>query len=350
MLTNMAITGEAPEYFAEYKIKVLRDVILRMSVASARILDFGSGIGNSIPHVRRLLPDSVLTCADVSQRSLEVSETRFPSLGRNLLIKGERIPVDDNSFDVTFSACVFHHIPHDEHVHWLSELFRVTRHGGVITVFEHNPLNPLTLRAVNTCPFDANARLIRASKFVESYRKAGWQKPRRSLSYILSARSFSIARSGAPFGLGGNWSSVLYSRGKAKLDGSARPLPAGRRGQYRGWRLLHFCFHVVVSGRLPVGQCSWLYAIGFGLSFLLNRTWTFRYRGRWSGSFARWSVVGALAYGLNFLTVVFLHQSFGLGSYLVQVAGVFVYTVVAFFGARFFAFRDRRPQLTMEPI
>ena len=92
------------------------------------------------------------------------------------------------------------------------------------------------------------------------------------------------------------------------------------------------------------------YMIGFGLSFLLNRTWTFRYRGRWSGSFARWLVVGALAYGLNFLTVVFLHQSFGLGAYLVQVAGVFVYTVVAFFGARFFAFRDRRPQLTVEPI
>ena len=92
------------------------------------------------------------------------------------------------------------------------------------------------------------------------------------------------------------------------------------------------------------------YAIGFGVSFLLNRTWTFRYRGRWSGSFARWLVVGAFGYGLNFLTVVFLHQSFGIGSYFVQVAGVFVYTIVAFLGARFFAFRDRRPQLTMEPI
>ena len=91
------------------------------------------------------------------------------------------------------------------------------------------------------------------------------------------------------------------------------------------------------------------YAIGFGLSFLLNRTWTFRYRGRWSGSLARWLIVSALAYGLNFLTVVFLHQNFGLGSYVVQVAGVFVYTVVAFLGARFFAFRDQGPQLTMEP-
>lgn len=192
-VVNIAITGENPEYFHGYKVKFLRDVILRIGVDSARILDFGSGIGNSIPYVRRLLPGSALTCADVSQRSLEISETRYPNLGRNLLIEGERIPADDNSFDVTFSACVFHHIPHDEHVHWLTELLRVTRPGGVITVFEHNPLNPLTLRAVNTCPFDTNARLIRASKFVDSYRRAGWRKLRVRY-HIFFPRALSALR------------------------------------------------------------------------------------------------------------------------------------------------------------
>ena len=47
----------------------------------------------------------------------------------------------------------------------------------MIAIFEHNPLNPLTVRAVNTCPFDVNARLIRAGEFVERYRKAGWRRP-----------------------------------------------------------------------------------------------------------------------------------------------------------------------------
>ena len=175
---NIAITGEGPEYFAEYKIAVLSQLISRMKYQTPRIFDFGSGIGNSIPHVSRLLPGCELTCADVSQRSLEISESRFPGQARILLIEGERIPASDNTYDVAFSACVFHHISHDEHVHWLSEVLRVTRPGGMIAVFEHNPLNPLTVRAVNTCPFDANARLIRAGKFVESYRKAGWREPR----------------------------------------------------------------------------------------------------------------------------------------------------------------------------
>ena len=42
------------------------------------------------------------------------------------------------------------------------ELKRVLRAGGACVIFEHNPLNPLTVQAVNTCPFDENAVLIKA--------------------------------------------------------------------------------------------------------------------------------------------------------------------------------------------
>jgi hypothetical protein len=76
---------------------------------------------------------------------------------------------------MTFSACVFHHIPHEEHVYWLCELRRITRPGGMLGISEHNPLNPLTVRVVNSCPFDENGRLIRASGLVESYRESGWK-------------------------------------------------------------------------------------------------------------------------------------------------------------------------------
>jgi hypothetical protein len=76
-----------------------------------------------------------------------------------------------------FSACVFHHIPHGEHWGWLRELYRVVRPGGLLSVFEHNPLNPLTLHAVNTCPFDLNARLIQAGQLARQCRAAGWSSP-----------------------------------------------------------------------------------------------------------------------------------------------------------------------------
>ena len=174
---NIAITGEAPEYFAEYKIKVLSNLVHSRDLCADCILDFGSGIGSSIPYFWRYFPQANLTCADVSQRSLDLAQARFAGMAQSLIIGDQRIPADDDSFNVTFSACVFHHIAHDEHSHWLHELHRVTRPGGMLIIFEHNPLNPMTVHAVNTCPFDENAHLIKAQDFVRRCRKVGWGQP-----------------------------------------------------------------------------------------------------------------------------------------------------------------------------
>ena len=175
---NVAVTGEGPEYFAEYKIRQLRQIVDHDRIEVSRICDFGSGIGNSIPFFRRYFPDAALTSSDVSERSLALGRQRYPETGNSLLIEANRIPSESGTFDIVFSACVFHHIPHDEHVMWLKELHRITRHGGLIAIFEHNPLNPLTVHAVNTCPFDENARLILARDLAKRLGAAGWTSPR----------------------------------------------------------------------------------------------------------------------------------------------------------------------------
>ncbi len=175
---SIAVTGEKPEFFHEYKIKVLGRLAQERNLLPESILDFGSGIGNSTPFFRHYFPTAPLASADLSQRSLAVAETRFPGMAKGLRIEDQRIPADDNSFDIAFSACVFHHIPHEEHAHWLRELRRVTRPGGMLAIFEHNPLNPLTVRAVNTCPFDENARLVRANDLLRRYLDCGWKYPR----------------------------------------------------------------------------------------------------------------------------------------------------------------------------
>lgn len=175
---NVAVTGEGPEYFAEYKIRQLRQIVEREQIGVSRICDFGSGIGNSIPFFRTYFPDAALTSSDVSERSLTLGKQRYPGTDNCVLIEGRRIPCETASFDVVFSACVFHHIAHGEHVTWLSELHRITRPGGLIAIFEHNPLNPLTVHAVNTCPFDENAKLIFARNLAKRMGDAGWTSPR----------------------------------------------------------------------------------------------------------------------------------------------------------------------------
>lgn len=168
---NIAVTGEEPGFFAEYKVRLFAEW-----VAGARhIIDFGAGIGNSVPYFRSHLPEARLACADVSQACLDQIARLYPGESDPLRIDGRDIPAAEGRFDAAFTACVLHHIPHEEHVHWLSELRRVVRPGGRLAVFEHNPLNPLTLHAVNTCPFDVNARLLNAWQLRARMRAAGWR-------------------------------------------------------------------------------------------------------------------------------------------------------------------------------
>jgi ubiquinone/menaquinone biosynthesis C-methylase UbiE len=171
---SVGVTGEGPEFFHEYKIRVLSLIAQKRGVPAEKILDFGSGVGNSTQYMRKYFPQAQLSGADVSERSLEVAAERFPGVSTGLRIEDNRVPAPDGAFDVAFSACVFHHIPHDEHIGWLRELRRATRIGGMLAIFEHNPLNPLTVRAVNTCPFDENAHLIRANELMRRFRESGW--------------------------------------------------------------------------------------------------------------------------------------------------------------------------------
>ena len=178
---NVRLSGEGPAFFARYKVQDVARLCAGQSVA--RILDFGAGVGNSIPHWREFFHEAALTCLDVSARSLAIASRRYPNAADYQLFDGREIPFPDGQFDVVFAACVFHHIDESHQVPMLRELRRVLAPGGRLIVFEHNPLNPLTVRAVNTCEFDANAVLLRAGVLSARVRAAGFDH--LSLAYRL---------------------------------------------------------------------------------------------------------------------------------------------------------------------
>jgi SAM-dependent methyltransferase len=182
---GITASGEGPEYFSEYKIS---DIAREWSgsrraagtaekannKAPVSLLDFGAGIGNSVPYVHQHFDQPELTCLDLSPRSLQVAEKRFPGQASYVHFDGANIPFPDDSFDIAYAMCVFHHIDHDEHVALLKELRRVIKPGGSLFVFEHNPLNPLTVRVVNTCAFDENAHLIKGGQMRQRMLAAGF--------------------------------------------------------------------------------------------------------------------------------------------------------------------------------
>lgn len=176
--SNISASGEGPEFFAEYKIADVARYARDARFTPELIMDFGCGVGNSIRHFNKYFPKSKLVAADVSRKSLDLASRNFHGRAEFLLLDGKSINAPDQSFDVLFSACVFHHIPHDEHLHWLAELRRVARPNAMLVIFEHNPWNPLTVRAVNTCEFDENAHLMTPFTLQARMKRAGWSRVR----------------------------------------------------------------------------------------------------------------------------------------------------------------------------
>jgi SAM-dependent methyltransferase len=176
---NLKVSGETPDYFARYKLDELRRRWDALSLPQpTTALDFGSGIGNSLPHLARIFPGVKLTGLDVSEKSLAVSARRFPGVAELVRYDGGTPPLPEASYDLIFSACVFHHIDPGEHVPLLAGLRRLLKPGGVLAIFEHNPVNPVTRYIVATCPFDENAVLIPAGDFARRQRDAGFRDVR----------------------------------------------------------------------------------------------------------------------------------------------------------------------------
>lgn len=173
---SIRASGEEPSYFSRYKARYMAAALGSGAAArSMDVLDFGCGIGNSIPHLREAFPAARLHGVDPSGESVQRAQRVHADKAQFLTSDDdERLPYDTRSFDVVQAACVFHHIPPAQRGHWMREIHRVLRPGGQLFVFEHNVLNPLTVKAVHDCPFDEDAILLPRREALGLFRNAAF--------------------------------------------------------------------------------------------------------------------------------------------------------------------------------
>ena len=139
------------EYFSAYKIELLSTLVTNNP---ERILDFGCGIGLSLPHFRRYFPEAELYATDISTKSLDYVNSQYPYA----------IIVEDNEleqfqFDLVFLSGVVHHVAPEQRLALFQKLQQLITLDGIICIFEHNPYNPVTRKMVSTCPFDKGVEL-----------------------------------------------------------------------------------------------------------------------------------------------------------------------------------------------
>lgn len=176
---STGVSVDALDYFARYKIEYVQQLWRERGRSPGVILDFGAGIGNALAPMHDAFPEAEIIALDVSSASLDLVERQAIPKVRTLVYDGLKVPLPDASLDCVFIACVFHHIPAEHHVALLRELRRVLRPDGVLVLFEHNPLNPLTRLAVARCEFDRDAVLIGAAEMRRRLRAGGFMRAER---------------------------------------------------------------------------------------------------------------------------------------------------------------------------
>lgn len=149
--------GGESSYYLRQKVKLLSRELTYAK--PCRILDFGCGIGQAVPFLLEAFSPESLVCTDESKESLNVLREAFPTVRAVGLQE-----VEDEAFDLIFVANVLHHIEPKLRHDVVRDLCRRLRPQGIVAVFEHNPLNPITRRIVSNCSFDEGVILLSKSE------------------------------------------------------------------------------------------------------------------------------------------------------------------------------------------
>ena len=166
------------------------------------MLDVGCGVGSFHPLLRGMV--GRLSGIDVSSASIAQARPTIRDVDYQAF-DGKSFPYRDAGFDLVTAICVLHHVAPARWPHFMSEMRRVVRPGGLVCVIEHNPLNPLTRLAVARCEFDRDAVLLGAGRTRRLMADAGLREIGTRYFLLLpwetgAARGVEGALSNLPFG------------------------------------------------------------------------------------------------------------------------------------------------------
>jgi SAM-dependent methyltransferase len=179
---GLALSGENSDYFARARVALSGFYLERLGARPATVLDFGCGIGSTVPLLLELPGVESVIGTDASTASLDVARGRglgsrasFQTLDQSL----------EGCVDLAYCNGVFHHIPPSERPAALRYVARGLRSGGLFALWENNPWNPGTRLIMNRIPFDRDAEMLSARATRRMLRDAGFEVLRTNFAFIF---------------------------------------------------------------------------------------------------------------------------------------------------------------------
>lgn len=176
-----AIAGEydesLPAHVVEHYLRK-RLAFIRRHSPPGPALDLGAGTGLLAERVRDA--GYAVTALDPSPGMLRRLRPRRPDIPV-VVGDGARLPFADASFALTYCVAVMHHVAEPAAVRaTLLEMARVTRPGGHILVWDHNPRNPYWPYLMRRVPQDTGGERLIPEREILDGLIAGGARPIRS--------------------------------------------------------------------------------------------------------------------------------------------------------------------------
>lgn len=185
-----ALLGRAADDYLAVKLDWLLHAMPGLAAADAsfRLLDYGCGTAALLRLMARRGLRARLAGCDIAAGMLAEAERLWPPELPPPDLRpqeGAAAPFANASFDLVVISAVLHHVPLQERPAVYAELHRLTRPGGHVVVFEHNPLNPVTRYVIARTPIDRNAILLYAGEAAAGLVRAGF--PLLHIRYLMFA-------------------------------------------------------------------------------------------------------------------------------------------------------------------
>lgn len=167
-MRGLRLSGEGRDYFARGRLAQLR--ALWVGPEPDRIIDLGCGTGEGTALLAETFPGARVHGVDPSGASIELASARWAS-DRVTFSQGE--PRDLPPAQLVHLSGVAHHVAPARRDALFQDIAALLCPGGVLALFENNPLNPGTRLIMSLVPFDRDAVPLRSSEARRRAQQAG---------------------------------------------------------------------------------------------------------------------------------------------------------------------------------
>jgi trans-aconitate methyltransferase len=176
---GISLSGENKYFFIHGRFMDLAKNIPSCKTIKA-VLDFGCGLGDATILLKKYFPEATVSGSDTAAEALKYARENNSDGGTIRYIEIKDFEIKDE-FDLCFVNGVFHHIPQDQRGGAMKMVYDSLKSGGLLALFENNPLNPGTKMVMRRIPFDQDAITLVPSETRRMLIAAGFKiknKPR----------------------------------------------------------------------------------------------------------------------------------------------------------------------------